>query len=365
MKIPFVDLKAQYDTIKDKIDVAIAEIVNNVSFVGGSKVEEFENKFAEFVGVDHAIGCANGTDALEIALEALGISSGDEVLVPAYTWVSTASAVSRVGANPVFVDVHPDFYTIDPEKMEGRITKKTKAIIPVHFYGLPADMMAISKIAKKHNLFIVEDCAQSHSAMIGKQMVGTFGDIAAFSFYPGKNLGAYGDGGGILTNNGILADKCRLISGLGQSGKHNHVIIGRNSRLDTLQAAILLVKLPLLEEWTARRRWVARQYNIQLSDTDIKVQRIPSNYKHVYHAYVIQVDNRDKLKIFLKKKGVQTQIHYPKPLNQLKIFKDQSKQKVSDSMASKLLSLPMYPEMTQEQIKYVADNVKKFIVYGG
>ena len=207
MKIPFVDLKAQYETIKDKIDAAISGIVNDVSFVGGSKVEEFENKFAEFIGVDHAIGCANGTDALEIALEALGIGLGDEVLVPAYTWVSTASAVSRVAASPVFVDVHPDFYTIDPEKIESQITKKTKAIIPVHFYGLPADMMAITKIAKQHNLFIVEDCAQSHGATIGKQMVGTFGDIAAFSFYPGKNLGAYGDGGGILTNNSALADK--------------------------------------------------------------------------------------------------------------------------------------------------------------
>jgi len=364
MKIPFVDLKAQYDAIKPKIDKAIADVVSNTLFVGGNIVEEFEKNFAEFIGADHAIGCANGTDAIEITLEALGISSGDEVLVPAYSWVSTASAVDRVGAEPIFVDVHPDFYTIDVDQIESKITSKTKAIIPVHFYGLPADMPAIIGIAKKHKLFVIEDCAQSHGAMIGKQMTGTFGDLATFSFYPGKNLGAYGDGGAILTNNAELANKCRVISGLGQEGKHNHVLIGRNSRLDTLQAAILSVKLPMLEEWIAKRRWVARQYNMQFSDTDIKVQRIPTDYKHVYHIYVIQVDKRDELKKFLEKKGIQAQVHYPKPLNQLKIFKDKGKQKVSDLMSARLLSLPMYPEMNQEQIKYVTDNVRKFITYG-
>jgi len=304
MKIPFVDLKAQYDSIKPKIDQAIAGVVSNTSFVGGDKVDEFENKFAEFIGVDHAISCANGTDAIEIALEALGVGFGDEVLVPAYSWVSTASAVSRVGAKPVFVDVHPDYYTIDSNQIESKLTSKAKAIIPVHFYGLPAEMPAISEIAKKHKLFVIEDCAQSHGAMIGKQMAGTFGDLATFSFYPGKNLGAFGDGGAILTSNSDLADKCKIISGLGQKDKHNHVMIGRNSRLDSLQAAILSVKLPMLEEWTAKRRWVARQYNMQFSDTDIKIQRIPTDYKHVYHIYVIQVDKRDKLKTFLENKGI-------------------------------------------------------------
>ncbi|RLD23030.1 MAG: erythromycin biosynthesis sensory transduction protein eryC1 [Bacteroidetes bacterium] len=360
MEIAFVDLKAQYKSIKSKIDEAVAEVINNTSFIGGGKAKEFETKFAEFIGVDHAVGCANGTDAIEIALEALGVGKGDEVLVPAYTWVSTASAVSRVGAEPVFVDVHEDYYTMDIKLIEEAITSKTKAIIPVHFYGLPADMIAINKIAKKHKLYVIEDCAQAHGAMIGKQAVGSFGDIATFSFYPGKNLGAYGDGGAILTNNEALAHKCRVISGLGQDGKHNHVIAGRNSRLDTLQAAILSVKLPLLEEWTARRRWVARQYNMKLNNSKVKVQRIPNDFKHVYHLYVIQVDKRDELKSFLEENGVQTQIHYPKPLNQFEMFKNHSAKKVSDAMADRLLSLPMYAEMTQGQIDYIVKLIQKF-----
>jgi dTDP-4-amino-4,6-dideoxygalactose transaminase len=360
MEVPFVDLKGQYKAIRDKIDEAITDVVHNTSFIGGDKVKEFEEKFAEFSGVNHTIGCANGTDALEIALEGLGIGRGDEVLVPAYSWVSTASSVVRVGAQPIFVDVHADYYTIDTDLIEQSITEKTKAIIPVHFYGLPANMPAISKIAKKHNLFVIEDCAQAHGAMIRKKMVGTFGDVATFSFYPGKNLGAFGDAGAILTNDKTLAKKCSIIAGLGQSGKHNHVQVGRNSRLDALQAAILLAKLPMLEEWTARRRWVARQYNLQLSALKVVVQRIPTDYKHVYHLYVIQVDKRDELKEYLAENGVQTQIHYPKPLNQFKIFKNRGAQKVADSMSEKLLSLPLFPEMKQEQIDYVVKLIKKF-----
>ena len=360
MEIPFVDLSAQYKSIKNKIDEAIAEVLDNTSFIGGEKVKQFEAKFAEFIGANHAIGCANGTDAIEIALEALGVGSGDEVLVPAYTWVSTASAVSRVGAEPVFVDVHADYYTIDADLIEPLITAKTKAIIPVHFYGLPADMPAITKIAKKHGLMVIEDCAQAHGAMIGKQVVGTFGDVATFSFYPGKNLGAYGDGGAILTNDEKLAHKCRIISGLGQDGKHNHVMGGRNSRLDTLQAAILSVKIPMLEEWTARRRWIARQYNQKLDELKVKVQRIPTDFKHVYHLYVIQIDRRDKLKGFLAENGVQTQIHYPKPVNQFDFFKNSGSQKVADGMSDRLLSLPIYPEMTEEQIDYIVKLIKKF-----
>jgi dTDP-4-amino-4,6-dideoxygalactose transaminase len=360
VEVPFVDLKAQYQSIKSKIDSAMAEVLGNTSFIGGDTVKEFERQFAEFIGVNHAVGCANGTDAIEIALEALGVGPGDEVLVPAYTWVSTASAVSRVGAEPVFIDVHADYYTIDVDLIEQSITSKTKAIIPVHFYGLPADMLTIAAIAKKHNLFVIEDCAQAHGAMIGKQKVGTFGDIATFSFYPGKNLGAYGDGGAILTNDESLAKKCKIISGLGQDGKHNHVLAGRNSRLDTLQAAILSAKLPLLEEWTARRRWVARQYNLQLAKLEIKTQRIPSDFKHVYHLCVIQVDKRDELKSFLEENGAQTQIHYPKPLSQFGFFKNAGAKPVADAMSDRLLSLPIYPEMTQEQIDYVVMLLKKF-----
>ena len=360
MEIAFVDLKAQYKSIKNKIDTAIAEVIANTSFIGGNKVKEFEEIFAEFIGVNHAIGCANGTDAIEIALEALGVGPGDEVIIPAYTWVSTASAVIRVGAEPVFVDVHEEYYTMDVDLIEEAISPKTKAIISVHFYGLPADMISLNKIAKKHKLFVIEDCAQAHGAMIGKQMVGTFGDIATFSFFPGKNLGAYGDGGAILTNDKTLANKCKLISGLGQDGNHNHIIAGRNSRLDSIQAAILSVKLPMLEEWTARRRWVARQYNLKLDDTKVQIQRIPNNFKHVYHLYVIQVDRRDELKMFLEENGVQTQIHYPKPLNQFELFKNKGAKKISDAMSRRLLSLPMYPEMTLQQIDYIVKLIKKF-----
>lgn len=363
MEVPFVDLSAQYRSIKKKIDAAVSEIISNTSFIGGEKVEEFEDAFADYIGLEHAISCANGTDAIEIALEALGIGSGDEVIVPAYTWVSTASAVSRVGAEPVFVDVHPDYYTLDAGKLAAAITSRTKAIIPVHFYGLPADMPAILTLAKKNNLFVIEDCAQAHGAAIGKQKAGTFGDIATFSFYPGKNLGAYGDGGAILTNNESLAKKCKIIARLGQEGKHNHVQVGRNSRLDTIQASILLAKLPLLEEWIARRRWVARQYSMQLADFNLQAQRIPANYKHVYHLYVLQVDRRDELKKYLAENGIQTQIHYPKPVNQFKFFKNSGSAPVADAMADRLISLPIFPEMTQEQVDYVVKFIKTFILY--
>lgn len=364
MNVPFVDLKAQYKSIKPAIDKAVQGILDNTSFIGGEPVTDFESEFSEFVGVKHAIGCANGTDAIEIALEALAIGEGDEVIVPAYTWVSTASAVTRVGATPVFVDVHPDYYTIDPEKISARITSKTKAIIPVHFYGLPAAMPEIMDIAKNSNLFVIEDCAQAHGATIGRQKVGTFGDLATFSFYPGKNLGAYGDGGAVLTDNDKLAEKVSVIARLGQQGKHNHLFAGRNSRLDTLQAAILSVKLPNLEEWTAKRRWVARQYNLKLAEVDIKLPRIPNDFKHVYHLYVIQVSERDKLKKYLAAKEIQTQIHYPKPLNQMTFFDKAGSMKVSDKMAGKLLSLPLYPEMTEQQVDYVVKQIEAFVSFG-
>jgi len=364
MEVPFVDLKAQYKSIKNHIDEAIQEVLNSTSFIGGDIVDKFEAGFAAYAGLDHAIGCANGTDAIEIALEALGIGAGDEVIVPSYTWVSTASAVSRVGAEPVFVDVHPEYYTLDPAQIEAAVTSRTKALIPVHFYGLPANMKEIMTAARKNKLFVIEDCAQAHGASIGKQKVGTFGDIATFSFYPGKNLGAYGDGGAVLTNDAKLAEKISIIARLGQKGKHNHLMAGRNSRLDTLQAAILLAKLPHIEEWTAKRRWVARQYNLKLDNLAVKTHRIPNNYKHVYHLYVIQVEERDKLKEFLAAKGVQTQIHYPKPINQFAFFKNSRPMEVADQMAGKLLSLPIFPEMTIGQIDHVVKQLEAFINFG-
>lgn len=360
MHIPFVDLHVQYISIKKEIDDAISTVLTNTSFIGGSAVEQFENSFADYLGVSHCVSCANGTDAIEIALEALGIGNGDEVLVPSYTWVSTASAVSRVGAQPVFVDVHPDFYTMDVSKIEEKITSKTRAILPVHFYGLPADMPTILSLAKKHDLLVVEDCAQAHGATINGQKVGTFGDIATFSFYPGKNLGAYGDGGAIVTNNQDLALKVSVIARLGQQGKHNHVAIGRNSRLDTLQAAILQVKLQHLGAWTKGRQQVAKCYNEALKGASVKLPSVPEGFSHVYHLYVIQSEDRDGLREHLKKNGIDTQIHYPKPLNQLGIFDVQGTFPVSDEMSGKLISFPMYAELTRGQVDYVANLIKEF-----
>ena len=360
MNITFVDLQVQYQSIKDEIDKAIASVLENASFVGGSNLTSFEANFASHMGVAHCIGCANGTDAIEIALEALGIGKGDEVLVPAYTWVSTASAVSRVGATPIFVDVHPEFYTIDVTKIEAKITSRTKVILPVHFYGLPADMVAIMKIAKQHDLKVVEDCAQAHDATINDKKVGSFGDIATFSFYPGKNLGAYGDGGAIITNSKELEERSRIIARLGQQGKHNHILAGRNSRLDSLQAAILNVKLAHLANWTAKRKVVATWYLDLLKNAPVKLPTSPSSFGHVYHLFVIQTDRRDELREYLASKGINTQIHYPKPLHQIGVFKEQANFPVSESMADKLLSLPMYAELNKVQVEYVTLAIKTF-----
>ena len=364
MNVPFVDLELQHRSIKKSIDRAINEVISSNSFIGGEMVEKFEADFAAFTSIKHVISCANGTDAIEIALEALGIGRGDEVIVPAYTWVSTASAVVRVGAEPVFVDVHPDYYTLNPQDISAAITTKTKAIIPVHFYGLPAPMPEIMTIARKNNLLVIEDCAQAHGATIGRQMVGSFGDIATYSFYPAKNLGAYGDAGAVTTNDGKLARKIRVQARLGQEGKHNHLSIGRNSRMDTLQAAVLSAKMPHLEEWTAKRRWVAHQYNLKLANLELKLPRIPNDYKHVYHLYVIQVDEREKLRKYLAGQNIQTQVHYPRPLNQMTFFKNTRDMAVSDAMASKVLSLPLFTGMTIVQIDHVVKSLERFIAFG-
>ena len=360
MKVPFVDLAAQYKSIKPKIDKAINEVLNENIFIGGKPVDQLEQNLAYMADTSFCVSCANGTDALEIALESLGVSMGDEVLVPALTWMSTASAVHRVGGKPIFVDIDPDFYTIDPSDAERKITARTKAIIPVHFYGLPANMPAIVKLADEHKLFIIEDCAQAHGASISRQPIGSFGHLATFSFYPGKNLGAYGDAGAIVTNDEDLAVKCRIIARLGQQGKHNHVSIGRNSRLDTIHAAILNTKIPFLDEWTAKRRRAARLYNNHFADSAIKTPRVPANFKHVFHAYVIQVDKRDELRKYLDDNGVTTQVHYPKALSDLNVFPDADNCPVASQASTRIISLPLFPEITDAQINYVANLVKKF-----
>lgn len=357
MSIPFVDLKAQYQSIQSEIDDAIRKVIDQTSFIGGDLIKNFEHGFARFVGTDHCIGVANGTDAIEIALKALGIGPGDQVIVPALTWISTASAVNNVGAEPVFVDVLPDERTMDPDLIEDKITEKTRAIIPVHLYGLPARMDSILSIASKNSLFVIEDCAQSHGAEINGKRVGTFGAIATFSFYPGKNLGAYGDAGAIVTNDEQLATTCRMLSNHGQLSKHDHRIIGRNSRLDTMQAAILKAKLPHIEEWTESRRKVADWYGKKLQK--VVIPSVPSGYRHAFHLYVIQSEHRDLLMDKLKAANIGCAIHYPTPLPHLACYTYKGHKKgefpAAEKLCDQILSLPMFAELMTEEVDWIAE----------
>lgn len=362
MQIPFVDLKPQYQSIKHEIDQAIEQVMSTTSFIGGPTVKQFETEFAQYIGTKHSIGVANGTDAIEIALTALGIGPEDEVIIPAMSWISTAEAVSYVGAKPVFVDVDSQMHTLDAALIESKITSRTKAIIPVHLYGCPADIEAILVLAKKYNLKVIEDTAQAHGAEVYGQVVGTFGDISTFSFYPGKNLGAYGDAGAICTNDDQLAQKCRMISNHGQKAKHDHEMEGRNSRLDTLQAAILSVKLKHIDKWTEQRIANAKYYHELLSKSGVQIPVTSQGIKHVFHVYSVLIEDRDAVKLEMLKRGIATQIHYPHSLPELKPYK--STENLDEypnavRLGQKVLSLPMYPELTKEQIAFVVQNLIK------
>ena len=365
MEIPFVDLKAQYLSIKDEIDYAIQNVINETAFIKGPYVQQFEEQYAKAYGVKHVVSCANGTDAIYIALKALGIGTGDEVITTALSWISTSETITQSGAKVVFVDIDPDYYTIDPKKIEEKITKKTKAIIPVHLYGCPANMSEIMSIAKKHNLKIIEDCAQAHFAQWDKQNVGTIGDVGTFSFFPGKNLGAYGDAGCIITDDSDLARKMHLFSKHGALGKHDHEIEGINSRLDGLQAAILSVKLKYINEWTDLRIQHAATYNKLFSNSDnIITPLVHENAKHVFHIYVIRVENRDELQYNLKQNGISTGIHYPNAMPYLKAYKYLNHVPDDFPIAYKysrqILSLPIYAELESNNINIIADVLKKF-----
>jgi len=317
--IPFVDLKAQYDSIKEEIDEAIQNVINNTSFIMGEELKKFEKEFASFCNTKYAIGVANGSDALILALKACGIGEGDEVITVPHTFISTAEAISNVGGKVVFIDIEPKTYTMDVSKIEEKINKKTKAIIPVHLYGQPADMDPIIELAKKYNLKVIEDAAQAHGAEYKGEKVGSIGDVACFSFYPGKNLGAYGDAGIVVTDNEEIAEKVKLLRNHGRiTKKYEHEIEGYSSRLDNLQAAILRIKLTYLNEWNDRRRNNAKKYNKLLSNIGGIITPYEADYaKHVYHLYVIRVvkEGRDKLREELKSKGIATGIHYPIPLH--------------------------------------------------
>ncbi|OFY84472.1 MAG: erythromycin biosynthesis sensory transduction protein eryC1 [Bacteroidetes bacterium RIFCSPLOWO2_12_FULL_35_15] len=363
MKIPFVDLKAQYQSIKPEIDEAIGKVITETAFIGGKYVKEFEQLFSKYLNINHIVACANGTDSLEILLKASGVAINDEVIVPAVSWISTSEAVSSVGAKPVFVDIDPISYTIDVKLIESKITPQTKAIIPVHLYGNPADMNEIMLIAKKHNLIVIEDCAQSHGAEIDGKMVGTFGDAASFSFYPGKNLGAYGDAGAMATNDSIIAEKIRMIANHGQLEKHKHLIEGRNSRMDGIHAAVLSAKIKYLDAWTNKRIEIADYYSLLLDKLNVKVPFVKNKSKHVFHLYVILTSKRDALKEHLENQGIETAIHYPTALPLLDAYRSEGYKNsdfpIATDFTSKILSLPIYPELTKEMVMYVVENIKK------
>lgn len=364
MNVPFVDLYAQYLTIKSDIDQAIERTIRESSYIGGKAVTGFETEFAAYLGLKHVIACANGTDSLEIILKAWGIGAGDEVIVPAHSWISTSEAVGNCGAIPVFVDVNADDYTINADLVEAAITPRTRAIIPVHLCGHPADMPAIMAIARKHGLKVMEDCAQSHGATINGQKAGTFGDAASFSFYPGKNLGAYGDAGCMATNDDSLAETARMIANHGQKGKHNHLIEGRNSRLDGLQAAVLSAKLPHLEQWTEARIAHAARYDALLQDAGVVTPVSRPGCRHVYHLYVIRSEQREALAAHLKAAGVDTAVHYPTALPFLPCYSDRGFTPADFPVAfynqSRILSLPMFAELTDAQLEAVAGAVAAF-----
>ena len=362
MKVPFVDLHAQYLAIKAEIDSAIAEVIAQSAFIRGRHVDAFEQAWAQSIKAKHCVSCANGTDALYIAMRALGLKTGDEVITTAHSWIATSETITQAGGRVVFCDTQQDTFNIDPRLIEARITKATVGIIPVHLCGQPADMDEIMAIAKKHNLWVIEDCAQAHLATYKGRLVGTFGNAATFSFYPGKNLGAYGDAGCIVTNDDALADWAATFARHG--GKGEHVMEGVNSRMDGLQAAILNVKLPHLPAWTTARRRVAARYNDLLSGVDnLTPPKVGDGRSHVYHLYIVATDKRDALKKTLADCEITTSLNYPKALPFYPAYAYLGHKPADFPVAyrhqSRILSLPIFPEMTDEMIEYVANQTRR------
>ena len=361
--IPLVDLDKQYASIKSEISAKIEEVIASKAFIQGKYAGEFGDRFAAMHDCPFGIGCSNGTAAIALALEALGVGRGDEVITTTHTFIATAEAICHVGATPVFVDIDPVTYTIDATKIAERITARTKAIIPVHLYGHPADMDRIMKLARERNLKVIEDCAQAHCATLNGRPVGSFGDAGTFSFYPGKNLGAYGDAGAIVTKASETAERVRLLLDHGRDKKYVHKIVGYNQRMDGLQAGILLVKLQYLREWTRKRQEHAALYSASLKDcADIVLPSALHSVSHVYHLYVIQCGNRDQAIEHLKAKGIAASIHYPVPLHLQPAFGYLGYRKgdfpVTERIAERILSLPMYPELLPEEIRYICSEIK-------
>ena len=364
--VPFLDLTSQFASIREEIMDAVDRVFGSGQFVGGEWVERFEEQFARFVGSRYAIGVGSGTAALELALKAAQIGAGDEVILPANSFFATAEAVSNVGARPVFADVDPRTFHLDVASSEGLITARTRAIIPVHLYGWAMDMTALQKLADRHRLTIIEDAAQAHGTERDGIPVGGSGRLTCFSFYPGKNLGAYGDGGAITCNDEVHAERLRLLREHGSPAKYVHVLVGTNSRLDALQAAVLSVKMHYLREWNARRVQHAMAYAAKLRNAGIQVPEVPSGREHNFHLFVIRTKNRDALRQHLHARGIGTGIHYPEPLHMTPAYKKlgyamRGSLPVAEALAPQILSLPMYPELSESQIDQVTEAVLEFL----
>ena len=363
--VPFNDLHAQYLSIQGEIDAAVANTIRNSAFIRGPEVDAFERNFAAAIGVKHCVSCANGTDALFIAYRALGLQPGDEVITSAHSWIATSEAITQAGGTVVFADTDPATFTIDPADVARKITPRTKGIVPVHLYGQPADLAALQALATKHGLWLVEDCAQAHLAHFAGKTVGTFGAIGTFSFYPGKNLGAMGDAGCLVTNDDRLAAFAAKFARHGGLRKGDHEIEGINSRLDGLQAAILNAKLPHLERWTRARQALAQAYDQRLAGVgDLVLPAVAAGRNHVYHLYVIRTGQRDALRDHLAARGIQTQVNYPTALPFLPAYRRLGHAPADFPQAhrdqAQVLSLPLFPEMTPAQIDLVVEQIKVF-----
>jgi dTDP-4-amino-4,6-dideoxygalactose transaminase len=360
-KIPFVDLQAQYQTIAPEINAAIQGVLDRSDYILGDEVRLFEDDFAKYIGTAHALSVGSGLDALELALRAYGIGPGDEIITAANTFIATALAVIAAGAKPVLADMDPATYNIAPAAIEAAITSRTRGIIPVHLYGQPADMEPILAIARKHNLLVIEDAAQAHGAKYAGKRAGSWGHAAAFSFYPGKNLGAYGDGGIVTTNDAAVAEKICHLRNYGQKVKYEHVIAGTNSRLDTIQAAILRVKLRHLDRWNALRNEHAETYSATLAEGPFVLPKTAANRNHIFHVYVVQVENRAAVQEFLNERGIATGIHYPIPIHLQEACKSLGYRcgdfPLTEQASSRILSLPMFPELSAQQRESVVDTL--------
>ncbi|HTS04214.1 MAG TPA: DegT/DnrJ/EryC1/StrS family aminotransferase [Candidatus Eisenbacteria bacterium] len=365
IKVPYLDLQAQYRAIKPEIDAAIGRVLESCQFVLGPEVSDFEKAFAAYCGASECIALNSGTSALHLALLAAGVGPGDEVITTPFTFVASVAAILYSGARPVLVDIDPRSFTLDPSKIEASVTSRTKVLLPVHLYGQPADMDPIMEIARRHNLIVIEDAAQAHGAQYKGRSVGSIGHMACFSFYPGKNLGAYGEGGAVTTNNSEYARAIRMLRDWGQDRKYHHLLRGYNYRMEGFQGAVLGVKLRHLEQWTEARRNLVQQYNGFLAECELELPTEMSWARHVYHVYTIRSKERDRLQKSLADEGIQTGIHYPTPVHLQPAYADLGYGPGSfpkaESAAKQVLSLPLYPELSMQSVALVADTVKKVV----